>query len=169
MRHKVFGNHLGRRTNVAKALYRGLVAQVLENGRIETTHAKAKAIRADIDRVINYGKKTNISARREVVKILGGDRLVEDLFSKISPSLSDRTSGYTRIIRLGQRLSDATDKVLIELVNFVPVEKVKIIKTQTEEKKTEVIKKSMEKIKEIKVKKTAGVKKVIVTKKSGER
>lgn len=171
MRHKVFGNHLGRRTNVAKALYRGLVAQVLENGRIETTHAKAKAIRADIDRVINYGKKTNIAARREVSKILGGDRLVREIFSKISPSLSDRTSGYTRIIRLGQRISDATDKVLIELVNYTPVEKVKVEKVKTEkiENKQEVGKKAVEKVKEVRVKKTAGVKKVIVTKKSGER
>lgn len=159
------------RTNVAKALYRVLVGEVLEHGRIKTTHAKAKAIRGDIDRVINYGKKASVVARREVVKILGTDRLVESIFSKISPGLSGRTSGYTRIIRLGQRMSDATDKVMIELVNFVPVEKIKIEKDKTEkvENKPEIAKKTIEKMKEVRVKKTSGVKKVIVVKKSGER
>ena len=157
------------RTNVAKALYRVLVGEVLEHGRIKTTHAKAKAIRGDIDRVINYGKKATVSARREVTKILGTDRLVENIFTKISPGLSGRTSGYTRIIRLGQRMSDATDKVMIELVNFVPVEKVKTEKVEKEVKNPESIKKTIEKIKEVRVKKTAGVKKVIAVKKSGER
>lgn len=169
MRHRVFGNQFGRRTNVARALYRGLITSVLELGRIETSHAKAKAIRGDVDRIINFAKKGSVASRREVIKILGSSNLVDTIFSKIAPSLSDRSSGYTRVVRLGQRKSDATDKALIELVNYTPVKKVETSKVQKEEKKAEVVKKTVEKVKEVKVKKTAGVKKVIAIKKSGER
>lgn len=170
MRHQVYGNQFGRRTNVARALYRGLISQVLENGRIKTTHAKAKAIRGDVDRVIGYGKKADINARRELVKLLGTDRLTDLVFTKVAPSLSDRTSGYTRIVRLGQRFSDTADKVFIELVNYKPESKVKKEETPKVEKAAETTsKKEISKVKTIKVKKAAGVKRLVTVKKSGER
>ena len=135
MRHKVFGNHLSRNTKQAKALYRSLVTELLEHGRIETTLPKAKAARAMVDRVITFAKKNSVNARREVVKILGGGNSLERLFGEIAPKMRNRNSGYTRIIRLGQRFSDTAEKVYLELVEGVeitpkPVEE----KPKTEEK-----------------------------------
>ncbi len=117
MRHKVFGNQLGRNTKQARALYRSLVREILAHGRVETTLAKAKAVQGLVDKVINFSKKNTVSARREVQKILGGDNGLEKLFTQAQSQFATRTSGFSRIIRLGQRFSDATEKVIFELVD----------------------------------------------------
>ncbi len=88
MRHRVFKNHLGRNTKQARALYRSLVSAVLDRGRIETTLAKAKAVRGEIDKAINLSQK--------------------------NPA---RKSGHSRIIRLGKRFSDTAEMVILELVD----------------------------------------------------
>ena len=119
MRHKIHGNQLGRNTKQARALYRNLVKEVLDHGKIETTLAKAKAIQGMVDRVLNYAKKNTVSARREAVKILGTDLLLKKLFYEVGPKYSNRHSGYSRIIRLGQRFSDTTERVILELVEGV--------------------------------------------------
>lgn len=102
-------NHLGRRTNVAKALYRGLVLSVLERGKIQTTLAKAKSVQGEIDKVVNWLKDGSVNARRQIVKTLGQD-------VKFKNDFTDRTSGHTRIIRVGQRFSDAAELVNLELI-----------------------------------------------------
>lgn len=137
MRHKVFGNQLGRNTKQAKALYRGLVLQLFNRGRIETTLAKAKAIVPMIDRVITYGKKNTVSARREVVKILGGKNTLDKIFNEVAPRFTNRNSGYSRIIRLQNRFSDSTKLAIIELTEGVAVEL-----AETEIKEEPVIKKT---------------------------
>lgn len=116
MRHKVFGNQLGRNTNQARALYRSLILELFDHGRIETTVAKAKAVAPMVDRIMNFGKKNTISARKEVIKILGGEKLLHKIFTEIAPKYPDRNSGYSRMIRLGQRLSDASSMAILELV-----------------------------------------------------
>ncbi len=121
MRHKVFGNQLGRNMKQARALYRSLVFELLDHGKIETTLAKAKSVTGLIDHVLNFAKKNTISAKREVVKIMGDDKLSKKLFSEVAPKFSNRNSGYTRIIRLGQRFSDTTEKVILELVEGVEI------------------------------------------------
>lgn len=135
MRHHYFGNQLGRSTKQVRALYRNLVSEVLDHGRIETTLAKAKAVRGLVDRTIGYAKKNTVAAQREAVKTLGSDKLLKKLFSEIGPKYSNRNSGYTRIIRLGQRFSDTTEKVILELVEGVTLK----IETKPEEK-TETMK-----------------------------
>lgn len=130
MRHKVFGNQLHRNTNKAKALYRSLVHEVFMHGRIETTLPKAKAVRATIDRVMTFAKKNSVSARREVVKILGGDDGLDRIFNEVAPKFSNRNSGYTRIIKLGQRFSDTAEKVYLELVEGIEVKKDEVKKDE---------------------------------------
>lgn len=115
MRHKVFGNQLGRPTNQAKALYRSLVTEVLSRGRVKTTRAKAKAVQGEIDKMINFSKQATPHARRLMLKALGADRL----FDKFAKSFGDRKSGYSRIVRLGPRLSDAAEMVILELVEKI--------------------------------------------------
>lgn len=88
MRHRVFGNQLGRNTKQARALYKSLVAEVLKHSRIETTLAKAKAVRGEIDKAINASRE-NLT----------------------------RKSGHSRIIRLGKRFSDTAEMVILELVD----------------------------------------------------
>lgn len=136
MRHKVFGNQLGRNTKQARALYRSLVREVLDHGRIETTLAKAKSVKGMIDKVIVFAKKNTVSARRQVVKILGGDKGLNKLFTQIPTQFASRNSGFTRIIKLGQRFSDTTEKVILELVEMSkPVVKEKVEEKKVKEKK----------------------------------
>ncbi len=117
MRHRYFGNQLHRPTNQAKALYRSLASEVLDHGRIQTTLPKAKSVVGLIDKLISFGKRGDLTARREVIKLLGGTHLTDKLFTQIAPTFKDRPSGYTRIIKLGKRFSDSAEMVYLELVN----------------------------------------------------
>lgn len=126
MRHKVSGNQLGRNTKQAKALYRGLTKSLFLHGRIQTTLAKAKSAVPMIDRVISFAKKNNVSARREVAKILGGVDLIDKVFNEIGPRFVNRNSGFSRIIKLGDRLSDSTKLAILELVEGVQKEEPKV-------------------------------------------
>lgn len=109
MRHRVYGNQLGRNTKQARSLYRSLLLEIFEHGRVETTLAKARAIRPDVDKIITLAKRKSLAARRQILKILGRDL-------DLKKSFSDRHSGYGRVIRLGKRSSDATEKVIFELI-----------------------------------------------------
>ncbi|MBI3887914.1 50S ribosomal protein L17 [Candidatus Microgenomates bacterium] len=139
-------NHLGKRTNVAKALYRGLISEVFDHGRIETTLAKAKAVSGEIDKLINFAKQGTVNARRLTIKTLATDRY----FDKLSKTFQDRKSGYTRIIRLGQRLSDASEMVIFELVEKIAEPVKEVAKTVEEPVKPEKVKAEKKVIKKVK-------------------
>lgn len=115
MRHSYSGNQLGRPTNQAKGLYRSLLSAMITHGSIETTKAKAQAVRSDLDKIIMLGKNDNVNNRRMVSKILGGNALVDKLFKQVSPAFADVTSGFTRIIKSGTRFSDMSQMVLFEM------------------------------------------------------
>lgn len=120
MRHKVFGNQLGRNKKQVKALYRSLILALLDHSKIETTLAKAKAVQSSVDKAINLAKNNSVFARRQLAKLLATNKKFD------MSRFSDKNSGYTRIIRLGPRLSDSTEKVILELVGHVePVKKIK--------------------------------------------
>ncbi len=136
MRHRVFGNQLGRNTKQAKALYRGLTKSLFLHGRIQTTLAKAKAAVSMVDRVITFAKKNNVSAKREVAKILGGVDLIDKIFNEIGPRFAGRNSGFSRIIKLGDRLSDSTKLAILELVEGAQKEEPKVEVKATKKKKT---------------------------------
>lgn len=117
MRHGKRGRQLGRQTKHRRALFRSLVTSLLDHERIETTEAKAKEVRPQVERMITLAKRGDLSARRAVIAALPDEPLViNKLFDEIAPKYADRTSGYTRIVRVGQRQGDAAPIVQLELV-----------------------------------------------------
>ncbi|KRT63195.1 MAG: putative 50S ribosomal protein L17, large subunit ribosomal protein L17 [Chloroflexi bacterium CSP1-4] len=117
MAHKIDGRKLGRKTGPRLALFKSLTVAVLRYEQVKTTEARAKEIRGRVERMITLAKDGSLSARRRVVAEMPDEPLVIDkLFKEIAPKYADRTSGYTRIVRIGQRNGDAAPIVQIELV-----------------------------------------------------
>ena len=117
MPHQIAGRHLNRNSSQRKALFKGLVTQVFQHERIETTEAKAKAVRGDIEKIITLAKRGDLHSRRLVLQTVADKKVVDKLFDKIGPRYKDRNGGYTRIIKLGPRHGDAAEMVLLELVD----------------------------------------------------
>ncbi len=117
MAHRVDGRKLSRKQGPRLALYRNLTVSVLRYERVKTTEAKAKEIRGRVERMITLAKRGDLTARRAVVAEFPNEPLVVNkLFDEIAPKYADRTSGFTRIVRIGQRQGDAAEIVQIELV-----------------------------------------------------
>ena len=117
MAHRIDGRKLGRTTGPRLALYRNLTVSVLRYERIHTTEAKAKEVRGRVERMITLAKRGDLAARRTVVSEFPNEPLVvTKLFDEIAPKYADRTSGYTRIVRIGPRAGDAAEIVQLELV-----------------------------------------------------
>ncbi len=117
MAHRIDGRKLSRKMGPRLALYKALTVAVLRYERVKTTEAKAKEIRGQVDHVITIAKRGDLSARRAVVAAFPNEPLVVDkLFDEIAPKYADRSSGFTRITRIGPRLGDAAEMVQIELV-----------------------------------------------------
>jgi large subunit ribosomal protein L17 len=115
--NRIGGRKLSRKTGPRKALYKNLVVAVLRYEQIKTTEARAKEVRGQVERVITLAKAGTIAARRRIVAELPNEPLVIDkLINEIAPKYEDRSSGYTRIVRLGQRAGDAAPIVQLELV-----------------------------------------------------
>jgi large subunit ribosomal protein L17 len=117
MRHQRDRNKLSRSASHRKALFMNLAREVVEHERIETTEAKAKAVKPEVERLITLAKRGDLHARRQALSALGQDKfVVYKLFEEIAPRYADRPGGYTRILKLGPRSSDATEMVYLELV-----------------------------------------------------
>jgi large subunit ribosomal protein L17 len=117
MAHRIDGRKLSRKTGARMALYKNLTVSVLRYERIKTTEAKAKEIRGRVERMITLAKKGDLASRRAVISELPNEPLVvRKLFDEIAPKYADRQSGFTRIVRIGQRPGDAAEIVQIELV-----------------------------------------------------
>jgi large subunit ribosomal protein L17 len=117
MAHRIDGRKLSRKQGPRLALYKNLVVSVLRYEKVKTTEAKAKEIRPQVERMITLAKKGDLTARRAVISALPDEPLVvSKLFDEIAPKYADRTSGYTRIIKVGLRKGDAAPIVQIELV-----------------------------------------------------
>jgi large subunit ribosomal protein L17 len=94
-----------------------LSREVIDHERIETTQAKAKAVKPEVEKLITLAKRGDLHARRQALAALGQDKfVVYKLFEEIAPRYADRPGGYTRILKLGPRKSDATEMALLELV-----------------------------------------------------
>lgn len=117
MRHKKAGRKLGRNTKHRRALYRNLVTSLLEHGRIETTVAKAKAIRPIAEKMITLGKNGTLHDRRRALAYIKKSSVVSRLFESIAPHFLDRSGGYTRIIKTRRRLGDAAPMAIVELID----------------------------------------------------
>ncbi|HEX7729550.1 MAG TPA: 50S ribosomal protein L17 [Terracidiphilus sp.] len=116
MRHRNAGFKLGRNTSHRRALLRNLVTSVIVEDRVETTVAKAKAVRPHIEKMITLGKKGDVHSRRQALSFLQTDTAVERLFDTVAPRYGDRQGGYLRIVRTGFRKGDGGEKAFIELL-----------------------------------------------------
>src|SRR5436309_13617699 len=117
MRHQRNRYQLSRDAAHRKALLMNLSKEVIAHERIRTTTAKAKAVKPEVERLITLAKRGDLHARRQALSALGRDKfMVYKLFEEIAPRYSDRSGGYTRILKLGPRPSDATEMALLELV-----------------------------------------------------
>lgn len=122
MRHRVAGRKLGRSTAQRKALFRGLVRELYIHERIVTTLAKAKAVRADAEKLITKAKRglapdgNRVHAERQVVAYLNDKSVARKVFEELAPRYADRPGGYVRIMRLGRRQGDGAELAVLELV-----------------------------------------------------
>jgi large subunit ribosomal protein L17 len=117
MRHRKKRNKLSRDAGHRKALVKNLCSQIVQHERIQTTEAKAKMVKPEVERLITLAKRGDLHARRQALAALGQNKFtVHKLFEEIAPRYSAREGGYTRILKLGPRRSDATEMVYIELV-----------------------------------------------------
>jgi len=111
------GKKLGRNIKQRKALFKSLLANLIFKGQIKTTEAKAKAIKPLIDKLMTKAKQGSLAYRRQVVAFLSDKKSANHLFDVIAPQVKKRTSGFTRVIRLGQRRGDNTMMAKIEFVD----------------------------------------------------
>jgi large subunit ribosomal protein L17 len=118
MRHKVAGRLFGRTANQRKALLRGLVSSLFEHQRIETTVAKAKAIKGIAEKLVTFGKRGDLHAKRMVMSFIPNRTVMSKLFSEIAPRFVDRSGGYLRIVQTRQRVNDQAPMAIIEFVDY---------------------------------------------------
>ena len=118
MRHGKKFNHLGRKTAHRKAMLANMACSLIEHKRINTTVAKAKAVRQFVEPLITKSKEDTTHNRRIVFSYLRNKHAVTELFREISTKVADRPGGYVRIIKLGNRLGDNADMAMIELVDY---------------------------------------------------
>ncbi len=116
MRHRVTGKTLGRTAQSRKALMRGLATNFFLAEKMETTEAKAKALRPIVEKYITTAKKGDLAARRRVAAYLYTPGAVKKLMDDIAPRYTDRPGGYTRITKTDRRLGDGAEMAVIELV-----------------------------------------------------
>ena len=118
MRHQKARGKLSRDASHRKAMLANLCIEVIDHERIKTTEAKAKAVKPEIEKLITLARKGDLHARRQAISALQHPNkdVVFKLFEEIAPRYKDRPGGYTRILKLGPRPSDATEMVYLELV-----------------------------------------------------
>ena len=136
MKHRRGFNPLERMTAHRKALHRNMVTSLFRYERIKTTKAKAQAVRRSAERLITRAKVDSVHNRRIASSRLFDEGIVAKLFTNIGPRMKERAGGYTRIIKLGKRSGDASEMVVLELVDFVlKTDDAKDKKTKKAEKK----------------------------------
>ena len=118
MRHNKAINHLGRKSGHRKALLANMATSLILNKRIQTTVAKAKALKMYVEPLITKSKDDSTHSRRVVFSYLKSKEAVSELFRTVAPKIADRPGGYTRVLKTGFRQGDGADMALIELVDF---------------------------------------------------
>jgi len=118
MRHGKKHNHLGRTTSHRKAMLANMASSLIKHKRITTTLAKAKALRVYVEPIITKSKNDTTHSRRTVFAYLQDKEVVTELFRDVAAKVADRPGGYTRIIKLNNRLGDNAEMALIELVDY---------------------------------------------------
>jgi large subunit ribosomal protein L17 len=137
VRHRVYGKHLGRNKDQRKALFKGLMYALFSYGTIQTSETKAKAIKGLVDKVINFAKDKNIHNLQSYVS---DKDLRERLVKEISPKVGNRTSGYTRLVKLGTRIGDQTTMVKMSLIGAEELKPIQKKEAAPEEKPAKIVK-----------------------------
>lgn len=120
MRHRKLTVKLGRTSSQREALFASLVSNLILAKRVKTTLPKARAAKRLADRMVTVGKKGTLAARRQALSFLKQEAAVAELFGAVAPAMKDRAGGYTRVIKLGKRMSDSSEMCILEWVDFVP-------------------------------------------------
>lgn len=153
MKKHIFGKKLGRDKDERKALFKSLMSSLVLSDKIQTTEAKAKAIRPEIEKLVTKAKKGTNSAKRVLEKSLTADAF-EKIIKEIAPSFENKQGGYTRLIKLGKRLGDNTSVVIIEWTEVIKRTPISIEEKPSKQVKTpvkkEIAKKPVKKVKSVK-------------------
>jgi large subunit ribosomal protein L17 len=118
MRHSRVINHLGRTSSHRKSMLSNMATSLIIHKRITTTTAKAKALRTFVEPLITKSKEDSTHSRRIVFSYLKDKAAVAELFREVSPKIAERPGGYTRILKIGNRLGDNADMCIMELVDY---------------------------------------------------
>lgn len=148
MRKRIFGRRLKRDTNERKALFRSLMIGLIMHGKIRTTEAKAKSIKGEVEKLVTIAKTKGEDAKRQLMSKLVNEKAADKMLTEIAPKFSSRAGGYTRILRLGNRLKDGADMVVMSWTE-------KVLPTSIKEPKRKVSKSATSVKSESKVKKVA--------------
>lgn len=146
MRKQIFGRRLKRDTNERKALFRALMISLVLHGKISTSEAKAKAIKGDVDKLITYVKNDPDNAKRLIMMRIPNEAVADKIITEIAPKFAKRPGGYTRILKLGERVKDGSRQVLMSWTEEVKptslvTPKRNVNKPKTENKKQEKVEK----------------------------
>ncbi|GIK22359.1 MAG: 50S ribosomal protein L17 [Ignavibacterium sp.] len=118
MRHNVKGRKLGRTASHRAALLNSLATSLLKHKRIKTTEAKAKEARTFVEKLITKARKNDLHVRRQVMAVVNDKEVVKELFAEILPKIGERPGGFTRVVKLGNRMGDAAPMAILELVDY---------------------------------------------------
>jgi len=117
MRHRKAKITLDRKAGPRRALLRSLAISLITHERIQTTPAKARAVRPMVERAVTVGKRNNLAARRQLLKVLASPTAAERVLSTLSPRFANRAGGYTRQVKLSPRAGDGAAQVLLEFLH----------------------------------------------------
>ena len=110
---------LGRPTAHRKAMMRGMVTLLLENGQVETTLTRAKEVRSIAEKMITLGKKNTLASRRAALAYITKEEVVTKVFVELAPLYAERNGGYTQIYKLGPRRGDGAEMAIVKLIDYV--------------------------------------------------
>ena len=110
---------LGRPTAHRKAMMRGMVTLLLENGQVETTLTRAKEVRSMAEKMITLGKKNTLASRRAALAYITKEDVVTKVFTELAPMYAERNGGYTQIYKLGPRRGDGAEMAIVKLIDYV--------------------------------------------------
>ena len=109
---------LGRTTAHRKAMMRGMVTLLLENGQVETTLTRAKEVRSMAEKMITLGKKNTLASRRQALAYITKEEVVTKVFTELAPLYENRNGGYTQIFKLGPRRGDCAEMAIVKLIDY---------------------------------------------------
>ena len=113
---------LGRPSDQRRAMLRGMVTLLLENGQVETTLTRAKEVRSIAEKMITLGKKNTLASRRQALAYITKESVVTKVFTEYAALYAERNGGYTQIFKLGARRGDGAETAIVRMVDYVKVE-----------------------------------------------